>query len=431
MMQTCLEDRLVEEIRGGEEELVALVTELVGYDTVARQAGDPPREERALQTALATRLQQSGGHAELWEPDSTGTGNRLVPDDLSFEGRPQLVVRMPGTGGGRSLLLNGHIDVVPPGEGWTTDPFRAEVKDGFLLGRGVADMKGGVAALCFAIEALRRVGAKLKGDIVFCTVTDEETSGAGSLAAAAHGVAADAGICAEPSGFDAWVACRGTMWPYVVIPGRAAHAGMPQPHWSAGGGVNAINKAQSVLSAVTALGDDWRTRPDQQHPHVAPGSIVPTLIGGGEFSLTYPSSCRITFDVQYPPTMVTGGVAAHGVEAEIRDWVNAAAAADPWLRANPLSWGLLGETVAAEIADDHPLVELALASGAEMGRPGRPAGLDSWHDAAYFTSRADTPTFSYGPGGFETAHSAHERMSVAELVDYCAIVALTALRHCQ
>ncbi len=144
------------------------------------------------------------------------------------------------------------------------DPFRPELRDGKLYGRGSCDMKGGVTTLAFAVEALRRAGVRLRGDVVFCSNTDEESSGVGGWAAVQHGVRADAGICAEPTGFDAYAGCRGTATGVLTVPGRAGHVEMPQPHWRAGGAVNAIEKALPLLESMGRLRDEWRTRPDQR-----------------------------------------------------------------------------------------------------------------------------------------------------------------------
>jgi acetylornithine deacetylase len=246
----------------------------------------------------------------------------------------------------------------------------------------------------------------------------------------ARGLEADGGICAEHSGFDAWITTRGTLWPYVIVPGRAGHAEMPHPHWQEGGAVNAIDKAQIVLDAARRLREEWRTRRDRQHPLLATPTVIATMIEGGIFPLTYPPSCKITFDVTYLPSQVDAGGTGEAVEREVREFIDAAAAADPWLAANPLKWGLLGDTVAAEMAADHPLVDIVLEAGAALGHPGQVGGLDSWHDAAYYTARAHTPTFSYGPKGLETAHAPDERVPVNELVDYSAIVAIAISRYC-
>jgi acetylornithine deacetylase len=425
------EEAVVARVRAGRDELVGLVTELVACDTTARSPKDPAREETKLQGILAARLKALRAEIDLWEPEPTGTGNRFVPDELDFSGRPQLAARLAGAGGGPSLLLNGHIDAVTPGplDSWTSDPFKAQVRDGLLCGRGVNDMKGGLAALLFALECLASSGVRLAGDVLYCANTDEESSGAGSLACIAHGVRADAGICAEPTAFDAWVTCRGTVCPVITVPGRAGHAEEPPPHWSEGGAVNAIEKAQVVLEAIRTLREEWRGRADKRHPLLAPGDIVPTLIEGGVWVVTYPPSCTITCDAQYLPGDVDEEGTGAAVEREIVAWIDAAAKADPWLREHPLAWGWMEDVVPGEIPADHPLVELTLTAGAEAGRQGKVAGLNSWHDAAHF-SRNGTPTFSYGVGGLHSAHAVDESVPVDDLVDCCAIYALAAMRWC-
>jgi acetylornithine deacetylase len=427
------EKKVVELAREARDELVDLVAELVALDTTARMVDDdPPRDEVRLQQSLATRLRGIGAEVDLWEPEPTGRGNRFVPDDLDFKGRPQLAARLAGSGGGRSLLLNGHIDAVTPGprEDWATDPFKAVLKDGQLWGRGVNDMKGGLASLLIALEALHRAGVTLRGDIVYCANTDEESSGAGSLACVQHGVRADAGICGEPTGFDAWVCCRGAVVPIITVEGRAGHAEMPQPHWSEGGAVNAIEKAKIVLGAIETLRGEWRGRPDKNHWCLAPADIVPTIIQGGVWTVTYPPRCSITCEIQYLPANVDSEGTAKAVQAEITDWINAAANADPWLREHPLHWQWMADIVPAEIPADHPLVRTVLDSAADLGRTGKVSGLDSWHDAAHFIRWGHTPTLSFGPAGIESAHASDEHVSVDSLVDHCAAVALAAMRWC-
>ncbi|HEY5168925.1 MAG TPA: M20/M25/M40 family metallo-hydrolase, partial [Thermoleophilia bacterium] len=170
-LRSAFEERVVAAVREGEQELVALAGDLVAFDTTARNVGDPPRQEAELQEYLRKRLAALGAEVDVWEPEPTGTGNRVVPDGLDFAGRPQLAARVRGAGGGRSLLLNGHIDAVsaePVGR-WTSHPHRPEVRDGQLFGRGSCDMKGGIAGMLFALETVTRLGARLAGDVAFCT----------------------------------------------------------------------------------------------------------------------------------------------------------------------------------------------------------------------------------------------------------------------
>jgi acetylornithine deacetylase len=430
-LQSALEERIVAAVRDAKDELVDLAGQLVACDTTARLPGDAARDEEKLQRLLAARLTAQGARADLWEPEPTGDGDRFVPAGLDFVGRPQLAAVLPGSGGGRSILLNGHIDAVDvePREQWLSDPFVISERDGCLYGRGVNDMKGGIAGLVVALEALHRQGVRLAGDVVFCTNTDEESSGAGGRAAVTHGVRADAGISAEATGFDAWVTCRGTVTPTITVAGRAGHAEMPQPDWREGGAVNAIEKLVAVLNGMGALREEWKARPDHEHALLAPGDIVPTIVNGGTWMVTVPASCSVTADCMYLPQHVDDEGTGKAVEAEIIDRLTAAVTDDPWFAEHPLRFAWSDDVVPAEIPADHPLVVTALGSAAALGRHGRPAGLNSWHDAATFT-RGGTPTFSFGPDGIETAHAVNERVSVSGLVDFSAAIALTVLRWC-
>lgn len=429
--RSALEERVADKVREARAELIGLTADLVACDTTAREGPMPARDEEKLQRILAARLRALGSEPELWEAEPTGDGDRFLPGGLDFAGRPQLAATLPGAGGGRSLLLNGHIDAVDvePRERWTSDPFVCVERDGLLFGRGVNDMKGGIACLVVALETLRRLDVCLAGDIVFCTVTDEESSGAGGRRAVEHGVRADAGICAEPTEFAAWVSCRGTVTPTITIEGRAGHAEIRQPHWRAGGAVNAIERLVPLLQAIQRLREDWRTRPDQQHPLLSPGDIVPTVVKGGSWVVTYPASCELTCDATYLPGQVDAAGTGKRTEDEIVACLEAAASADPWLREHPLQWSWSCDVVPAEMPADHPLVTTALECAATVGRRGRVAGLDSWHDAATFT-RSGTPTFSFGPDGIESAHAVDEHVTVEAMLDYTTAVALAALRWC-
>jgi acetylornithine deacetylase len=427
-----LEERVAGAVHDGRDELVALVSDLVAFDTTARNVGDPPRQEAELQGYLRRRLDAVGAAVDVWEPEPTGTGNRFVPDGLTFEGRPQLAARLGGAGGGRSLLLNGHIDAVsaePVGQ-WTSHPLKPEVRDGLLFGRGSCDMKGGIGGMLFALETLQRLGVRLAGDVVFCTNTDEESSGAGSYACVAHGVRADAGLCAEPTTFDAWVACRGGVNPVVRTVGRTGHAEMHHPHWRNGGPVNAIEKMSVVLDAVRTLRAEWAARDDHQHPYLHRPDILPTVIQGGEWMVTYPSSCAATLSVQYLPGRVDANGTGQAVFDEVEAFIGAAAAKDDWLAEHPPEWEWPCDIVPAEVPDDHPIVATALEAAATLGRSGIISGLDSWHDAAVFTRVGATPTISFGPGSIAGAHTIDESVPVDELVDHAAAVALVLLRWC-
>ena len=432
-LRSSVEERIVAAVHESRDQIVDLTGQLIACDTTARLVGEAPRDEEKLQVLLQRRLAALGAVTDLWEPEPTGTGNRHVPDGLDFRGRPQLAAWLRGvSGNGPSLLLNGHIDAVSadPVEDWSTDPFAASMRDGCIYGRGANDMKGGLAALVVALEVLHRLDVRLHGDVVFCSVTDEESSGAGGFAAVAHGIRADAGICAEPTGLEVWTACRGTVCPTITVRGRAGHAEMRQPHWSEGGAVNAVEKMMVVLEAARALREEWRSRPDHRHPLLSPGDIVPTVIKGGTWVVTYPSSCSVRFDCQYLPGHVDADGTGWAVQREIVDWMERAAAADPWFEAHPLEWAWSSDVVAAEMDPEHPLVAITIEAAKDVGREASVAGFDSWHDAATFTRHGHTPTFSFGPSDCNSIHGIDERVRIDDLVDVTATVALSIVRYC-
>jgi acetylornithine deacetylase len=427
-----LEQRVVAAIAESRDELVELASDLIRFDTTARDPGDPARDEAALQAHLAARLSATGAAVEVWEPRPEDVRGRQVPFELDFAGRPQLLARFAGAGGGRSLLLNGHIDVVSgePKARWTDDPNTPVVRDGLLFGRGSCDMKGGVAAMVLAAEMLARLGIRLSGDLLVNTITDEESTGAGGIASVAHGVRADAGIVPEPTAFEVWIACRGSVYPTITVEGRPGHAELLQPHWRDGGAVNAIEKAQIVLDAIRGLREEWRTRSDLQHPYLSPPDMVPTVMRAGEWSVTYPASCAITSAVLFPPAFADADGFGSRVRGEIAEWIGRACAADPWLSEHPPTYEWAADIPPMEIPPDDPIVQTVLAASADVGEPSRLAGLDSWYDGATYTMSAGTPSVGFGPRTIANGHTIDESVPIDDLVRCAQAIALAAMRFC-
>ena len=206
----------------------------------------------------------------------------MIPPGFSFAGRPQLVARFAGAGGGRTLLLNGHVDVVAgPLETWSSDPFDAVVRDGAIWGRGACDMKGGVACMVLVAEVLAELGVRLAGELVVNTVTEEESTGAGGLVSA-RTLRANAAIVPELSALAVRVACRGSLLPTITVEDRAGHAGIDPRHPDRGGAVNAIEKAAYLLEAIRRLREEWVLRP--RHRYLSLATCVPTVITAGSGS---------------------------------------------------------------------------------------------------------------------------------------------------
>jgi acetylornithine deacetylase len=436
---TAEERRVCQEIEEGRADLIALVSKLVGFDTTARLPGDPPRDEAALQGYLANRLGKAGAEIDLWEPSAEEmAGKPLVPSGMNFSGRPQLVARFSGAGGGGSLLFNGHIDAVSvePRDAWTSDPFGAEIREGKLYGRGACDMKGGVAAMVFAALVLARLGIRLAGDLIIATNTDEESSGAGASAIVQRGIHADAGVVAEPTGFDVWVSCRGSEYGVLRVPGRPGHAEVHQPDWRQGGAVNAIEKAAVVIDAIQKLRAKWAKRPEFDHPYLSKPGMLPTIAKSGEWAVTYPASCDLTFAVLYLPVQADERGWGSAVRREVEEWIAQETAKDDWLHEHPVEirwWD--NPVMPLEIPESDPIVDLTLTATQDVGRPGKKSGLDSWYDGATFTQLAGIPSIAYGPSGFDEggmslAHTIDEYVPVDDLVDCARGLAVTAMRFC-
>jgi acetylornithine deacetylase len=426
------EHRVCAAIAEREDELVELLRDLIRFDTTTHVAGAAAREEAALQAYLAERLLAVGASVEVSEPDpALVAAHPMIPDGFTFEGRPQLVARFAASAdGGRSLLFNGHVDVVDvhPLEAWTHDPFAAVVDGGAVHGRGSCDMKGGVACMVFAAEMLARLGVRLAGDLIVNTVTEEESTGAGGLASA-RTLKADAAIVPEPSGLDVWVACRGSLLPTITVEGRAGHAGIAPRHPDEGGAVNAIEKMAIVLEAIRRLREEWALR--ARHPYLSPGDVVPTIVQGGEWIVSHPASCRLDCHIEYLPDQADAQGFGSKVEREFAEWIARAAATDPWLAAHPprIEW-MVGGVPPAEVPADDPIVEAALAAARAVGRPSRLGGLDNWHDGATLTVEAGIPAICLGPGDIYLAHTSSESVPVADLVACARALAVTAMRFC-
>ncbi len=184
-----------------------------------------------------------------------------------------------------------------------------------------------------------------------------------------------------------------------------------------------------MLEAIARLREEWRTRADLQHPYLSPPDIVPTIMHAGEWSVTYPASCAITSAVLFPPAFADADGYGSRVRAEVEQWVGRACAADPWLAEHPPSFTWAADIPPMEIPPDDPIVQTVLAASADVGEPGRRAGLDSWYDGATYTS-AGTPSVAFGPRSIAWAHTVDEYVPVDDLVRCAQAIAVAAVRFC-
>lgn len=324
-------------------------------------------------------------------------------------GRPSIVGIARGTGEGRSLMLNGHIDTVTHA-GYGGDPLSAARRDGKLYGRGAYDMKSGVAAMMAAAGRAREAG--LAGDLLVACVADEEHASFGTEEVVAR-FRTDAAIVTEPSGLQMTVAHRGFAWFEVVVHRRAAHGSMPEL------GVDAIAKAGRFLVAL----EDWgrRSRANPTHNRLGSGSVHASLIRGGQELSSYPAECRISLERRTVP-----GESGETVAAELRALLDAIAAEDTEFRAE-LVPGLVRPPF--EVAEDAAVVAaLRIAAASRLGRAPVVTGAPFWTDCAILAA-AGIPTVMFGADG-GGAHAAEEWADEASVETVADILLDTVLAFC-
>jgi acetylornithine deacetylase len=356
-----------------ETALVDLAAALVGIDSInpdliAGAAGEPE-----VASFAARWLERAGLDVEVVEPRA---------------GRPSVVAVARGRGGGRALLLNGHLDTV--GVAGMDAPFEPRVEGNRLYGRGAYDMKGAVAAAMVAASEAAQIG--LRGDVLLAAVADEEVASLGTSAVLEH-VSADAAIVCEPTELRVAVAHRGFAGFEIQTRGRAAHGSRPDL------GVDAIAKMGRILVQLEAL--DGRVQSGRRHSLLGPGSLHASLIEGGQEFSSYPERCVVTGERRTIP-----GESPSDVERELRDAVDRACGDDPALQAD------VRMLISREPFEIDPVHELVAAASSAAGEA-EPVGVPFWADSALIAA-AGIPTVLFGPRG-EGAHAAVEWVDLAAL----------------
>jgi acetylornithine deacetylase/succinyl-diaminopimelate desuccinylase len=336
------------------------------------------------------------------------------------EERPNVIAALKGTGRGRALMLNGHLDTVPPYT-MSIDPFSGELKDGQIWGRGSADMKGACAAMAMALVTLRRSGIRLAGDLFFTGVINEELKSEGSEDIVLNGPKADAVIVGEPSELNPSVGHRGLEWIEIEVIGRAAHGG--RPHL----GINAISKMAAFIRKLeTELPPRLKAR---AHPLMGPPIFNLGVIHGGMQPSSVADRCILQLDRRLVP-----GETVASVFAELEEIIGLCRAEDPEfdarLRRIPDNMATM-DHLPMEFPLDHPLLEILEETVEEVtGRKPQRTCCTGWTDAALFSNQGKTPALVLGPGTIAVAHGAEEHCPADQIVQAVLIYALAAVRFC-
>ena len=325
-------------------------------------------------------------------------------------GRPNVIARIGARRGGRSLILNGHIDVVGV-EGMTHAPWDPVVRDGRIYGRGSSDMKAGVAAMCAAAaRATAASGGAIDGEIIVTAVVDEEYSSLGTRALVADGVRADAAVVTEPTGLMIMPAHKGFVWVDVLVQGRAAHGS----RWDVG--VDAIRNAGLLLAAMDAV--DAELLPSREHALLGRPSLHASTIEGGIGLSTYPDKCRFTIERRTIPGETTAAVMAEIEEAFAR-----VRARRPALDA---SVSMIFEQPPSDVSTEAPIVRALDGALRACGEEVKVTGMSAWTDAAIL-NEAGIPAICFGPGDIGLAHAAEEFVRVDEIERATLVLAALAM----
>jgi acetylornithine deacetylase len=341
------------------------------------------------------------------------------PFSWDVAGKRSVVARWPpaaGGGDGRSLILNGHVDVVSaePAALWATPPFEARRDGEWLHGRGAGDMKAGLAAIVGAVAGLKRLGLAPRAPVELQSVVEEECTGNGAAACVLAGSRADAAVLTEPTGGAIWAAQVGVLWFSVRVAGRPAHAG------EAASGENAIEATYAVIRALRALEEELNAAPPAPFEgHAHPINLNVGTIRGGDWPSTVAGECVTEFRLALYP-----GERVEALRRRVEAAVAAAARADAFLARCEVEVRYDGFACEGYALDGGPLVEAVGAAAARVcGTAPAVVASTATTDARTFVLHADTPAVCFGPYA-ENIHSIDERVHLPSIVRTAQALAL-------
>ena len=440
--------RIFEYIDNQQDEIVEFLSKLIELKPL-NQGTRGTGQERAAQDWLRDQLRTAGFEVDYWTNDPAAN-------------RPSVVAKIKGVGQGRSLILNGHVDVVPVHDDqlhrWTVNPWKATVKDDEVYGRGTSDMLGGLVSMIWAAKAVLDQRQGLNGSVFVESVPGEE-SGEGFLGTRScieRGYTAPLAVVGEPTAGEIQPVTCGTFMFDITVPGKDIHTSMknltiyPQRYGIKHGseiGVDAIAKSMKYVALFQELERNWGFR--WRHPVLGSGgypvpldrqgigafSITPALIEGGTYFGSLAGYCKMTCQVYFP-----SWISAKEVWEEIKSAIRSVSAADDWLRENPpilkVDKALEGNEEyflwePSEVPVDHPGCKtLAAAWEQATGRRAQFSGFKAVCDATLL-SKVGIPAIIFGPGDLATGvHGPNERISIRSMLECCKAYASLIIDWC-
>ena len=369
------------------------------------QEGSIRGKESSAQAVVIEKCRELGLRLDIWEigDQKLFQHPKFCSDRKNFSGNPNVVAIAQGRGGGRSLILNSHIDVVPEGDltNWDDDPFSGIIRNDKLFGRGSSDMKGGTAALLLALEAIRVNGIQLKGDVIFESVIEEESGGAGTLATLIRGYKADAAIIPEPTNLKFFPKQQGSMWFRITIQGKAAHGGTRYE------GTSAIEKATLVLEQLRKLEEERNKKiTDPLYKNIKiPIPINIGKINSGDWPSSVPDLAVIEGRMGVAPNE-----SMEDAEKEMERALKELSETDSWFALHPpkIEW-FGGRWLPGNLEVEHPLIRVVSSCYESVMNEKAVIEASPWGtDGGILSQVGQIPVIVFGPGVTEVAHDANE-----------------------
>ncbi|MFZ0473907.1 MAG: peptidase [Halobacillus sp.] len=413
-------DNIHEWLQGYREEGTKLLQRLV-------QADSTQGNEAEAQAVVIETLKELEMTIDRWDPDEEEIRKHpyFASSRENFRGSPNVVGVQQGTGEGRSIIFNGHIDVVPAGDRtqWEHDPYSGKVIDGRMYGRGVTDMKGGNVSMLLALKVLKNLGIRLKGDVIFQSVIEEESGGTGTLAAVMKGYKAEAALIPEPTNMKIFPKQQGSMWFRIDVKGRSAHGGTRYQ------GVSAIEKSMMVIDHIRQL---EKQRNDQINDPLYQNIPIPIPINvgkieGGDWPSSVPDLVKIEGRMGISPEETS-----ENAKAEMENWLKQLKDKDPWFEEHPTTLEWFGARwLPGAMDQEHPFMNALVAGyrnvlGADPVIEASPWGTDG----GLLTEAGETPSLVFGPGVTEMAHYPNEYIEMDKVFEAAEIMALTLIEWC-
>jgi len=408
LAQIDLADAVDAAIEARSEDAFGLVERLVAERSVLGHEAGAQRVLAAALEPLGFTTEWLDVPAEIAADPAAG----IPHPDAGPDPRRVLVARLPGTGtgtsegaGGRSLVINGHVDVVPEGEAsqWTHGAFTPVRAGGWLIGRGSSDMKGGWGMALLALRALRDAGWTPAADLTVVAVIEEECTGNGTLASLRAGIVADAAYLPEPTDLQVLLAGVGVLWLEIVVSGHAAHAEV------ASAGVSALDGAVAVVEALQRVGERLNEGVDGPPPyHVNVGRVE-----AGDWPSSVPATARLGVRVGFPPDWSVAEA-----EERVRAALDEALAGDPRLAGRPLQIRPSGFRAEGYALAETCALTSELAAAHEQAHGAAPAltSTNGTTDARFYLNQGDMPALCFGPRS-RNMHGVDEAVELASIVD--------------